>query len=174
MKIQTQIYALVLFLIVIGVASFYYMQKSKIACMDVVKILSQSDEMNKLKKEFQGMEKNLSMKEDTMIVEIQNDMKQFERNNKSYSEKEKKELSERINLKQSQFSKFRQANMEKMDKQKQEATERVVEKINRIASEFAKSKGYKVLLGATGSGNIIYLDKSYDITNDILSLLNHE
>jgi outer membrane protein len=175
MKIQTQIYLLILFILIIGGFLVYnYSLRPRIACMDLVKILSQSNEMTQLKIEFDGIEKNLLAKEDTMIVEIQTDIKEFEKNMKKYSEKEKKELSERINLKQSQFAKFKQANTEKMEQQRIQATEKVVQKINQIASDFAKSEGYKVLLGATGSGNIVYLDETYDITNNILKVLNRE
>lgn len=44
--------------------------------------------------------------------------------------------------------------------------------INAEVENFGKEKGYKYILGANGSGNIMYADDSEDITEEVLKWIN--
>lgn len=44
--------------------------------------------------------------------------------------------------------------------------------LNTHIESFGKDKGYKYILGANGSGNIMYADSSYDITNEVVEFAN--
>jgi outer membrane protein len=53
-------------------------------------------------------------------------------------------------------------------------TQSVLNLVNDYVKEYGKSKGYRYILGATGSGNLVYAQESYDITDDLVKGLNEE
>ena len=53
-------------------------------------------------------------------------------------------------------------------------TQTVINDINDYVKEFGKRKGYKIIFGASGGGNIMYADESSDLTEEVLKGLNAE
>lgn len=53
-----------------------------------------------------------------------------------------------------------------------EYTAQVYERLNNYIQEYGKMKGFRMVLGANGQGNVMYVDKSADITSDIIVFCN--
>lgn len=51
-------------------------------------------------------------------------------------------------------------------------TQTVLEKINKFTADYAKRKGYDIVLGTTLSGNVLHAEPNYDITEDLIIELN--
>ncbi len=65
------------------------------------------------------------------------------------------------------------ANYESSFKEESEKlTQTVLEKINKFTAEYAKRKGYDIVLGTTLSGNVLHAEPNYDITEDLIIELN--
>ena len=140
----------------------------------MIKVVEKSEEINRIMKEFEKKEKNLQAREDTIILELQNDLKEFEKKGGKSTEQERREFSNRLNEKQNQYSQYKKISQQRMEEQRSMASEKVLIKINRIAADIAKSRNYNIILGATGKGNVIYLEESVDITNEVIKILNNE
>ena len=50
----------------------------------------------------------------------------------------------------------------------------MINDINDFVKEYGKKKGYKIIFGASGSGNIMYADEASDLTPIVLEGLNKE
>ena len=50
----------------------------------------------------------------------------------------------------------------------------LLKEINEKVREYGKKKGYNIIFGATENGNVVYGDKRYDITENVLKFLNKE
>jgi len=50
----------------------------------------------------------------------------------------------------------------------------IIAQINSFIQEYAKKKGYDLVLGAEGSGTIYYGSKGLDITDDVLAAMNKD
>lgn len=174
MKIQKQLYVLFTLTLIIIIYCFYIARTSKIVCIDMIKVVEKSEEINRIMKEFEKKEKNLQAREDTIILELQNDLKEFEKKGGKSTEQERREFSNRLNEKQNQYSQYKKISQQRMEEQRSMASEKVLIKINRIAADIAKSRNYNIILGATGKGNVIYLEESVDITNEVIKILNNE
>ena len=89
----------------------------------------------------------------------------------------KKEISlkqELLNNKQQQISSYQQAIQKQIQEEDKKATQTVINDINDYVKEYGKKKGYKIIFGASGSGNIMYADEGTDLTEKILEGLNNE
>lgn len=51
-------------------------------------------------------------------------------------------------------------------------TNEVYAKLNTLISAYGKQKGYKIILGADGQGGVMYVDTTYNITNDMIKYVN--
>jgi outer membrane protein len=168
------IYSLLLLALAFSVYNFIQQKKSKIACIDLVKVLSNNNDMKEINKEFSIKEKALEQKGDTVISEFQNEIKAFEKNIANMTETDKKEFTKRMNTKQSQFMNYKEVNQKKITEQKLQLTQKILDKVNKLAKNYAIKHGYKILLGATGNGSVIYLADTHDITSDIIKELNND
>ena len=89
----------------------------------------------------------------------------------------KKEISlkqELLNNKQQQISSYQQVIQKQIQEEDKKATQTVINDINDYVKEYGKKKGYKIIFGASGSGNIMYADERTDLTEKILEGLNNE
>jgi outer membrane protein len=58
--------------------------------------------------------------------------------------------------------------------QDKKLTSSIIAQINSFVQDYAKRKGYDLVLGAEGTGSIYYGSKSMDITNDVLAAMNKD
>ena len=59
-----------------------------------------------------------------------------------------------------------------LNKRRAALSKPVIDKINAYISDYGKSHNYKVILGATAEGNLLYAQESEDLTQTILDDLN--
>lgn len=54
----------------------------------------------------------------------------------------------------------------------QNKTEAYLEKVQTFISDYAKSNGYDIIYGYNGLNNLLYIDKGYDVTTQVITALN--
>lgn len=88
------------------------------------------------------------------------------------TEKEKNNWSYRLGIAQNEFEKYNQQASEQMQARRAELTKKVLEKINDLIQKYGKENNYKLILGTTEEGSILYGVEKDDLTQTILTLLN--
>ena len=63
---------------------------------------------------------------------------------------------------------------EQSAKEEEKLLKGVYNKINDFMGRYGKEKGYDVILGANGQGNVMYTDHGTDVTDEVLKALNKE
>lgn len=61
---------------------------------------------------------------------------------------------------------------EKFSQLSKEYTAQVYERLNQYIHEFGKDKSFRMIVGANGQGNVMYVDKTADITADLITFCN--
>jgi outer membrane protein len=61
---------------------------------------------------------------------------------------------------------------EKFKELSQQYTNEVYVRLNEYIKTFGKKHGYSMILGSNGDGNVMYVDKSQDITKDLITFIN--
>lgn len=51
-------------------------------------------------------------------------------------------------------------------------TQKVWDRLNKYVKEYSESTDIKILVGGQGTGNVMFVDESIDITNDLLTYVN--
>lgn len=88
------------------------------------------------------------------------------------TEKEKKNWLYRLEVAQGEFEKYNQQASEQMDARKNELSQKVLGKVNDFIQQYGKENKYKLILGTTSEGSILYGEDGDDLTQIILTRLN--
>jgi len=67
---------------------------------------------------------------------------------------------------------YQQAIQKQIQEEDKKTTQTVINDINDYIKEYGKKKGYKIIFGASGGGNIMYASEGADLTQDVLKGLN--
>jgi outer membrane protein len=73
---------------------------------------------------------------------------------------------------QQQFLQYQQAIDEKIQEEDSKMMQEVLNQVNSFVESYALQNDYDLILGTTMSGNVLFGDKSLDITDALLAELN--
>jgi outer membrane protein len=161
--------------LVLAAVSFYYSQKSsEQVYVDVNKLLEGYKRTKVVRAEFEVKAKTLTANVDSLVAGWQKELQDYEKNRSKYSKKELELKQELLGNKQQQINNYQQAIQKQVQEEDKKATQTVINDINDFVKEYGKKKGYKIIFGASGSGNIMYADEASDLTPIVLEGLNKE
>lgn len=109
---------------------------------------------------------------DTLIRDVQMEIKKYERESNSMTSREKELSKQLIQTKQRQAADYQKATTEKATQEDSEMTRRVIDEINAYVKEYGKSHNCMIIFAATEYGNIAYAKNELDVTDEILEALN--
>lgn len=151
---------------------FHFKSEEKMAYVDNMRMVQGYAGTKKATATFEEKRKALQMNVDTLANELEERVKKFGRESSQMTEKERKLAEELLNNKQQQFLQYRDAIQQKIQQEEKKFSDALLVEINGYVKEFGEKSNYKILFGATVSGNIVYANKALDITDEILKGLN--
>ncbi len=165
---------IIIFIGLLLLGTFQIFKKEKTVYVEIGKIMQEYEGMKDARKEYEKKATLWQANGDTLVTQWQEELKDYEKEHSKMTKKER-ELKEEVLLnKQQQINQYREAIKLKMQEEDQLLTQSVVNAINDYLKEYGKAKGYTYILGANGSGNIAYADKSRDVTEKVIEGLNKE
>lgn len=161
--------------IIMSASSFLYLNSSSNQVyVDVNKLIDGYKRTKIVRAEFEVKAKTLNANVDSLMTGWQNDLKTYEKERSNMSEKELELKQEVLGNKQQQINNYQQAIQKQIQEEDKKATQTIVNDINDYVKEYGENNGYKLIFGASGSGNIMYASEGADLTDDILKGLNKE
>ena len=153
---------------------FYSQSSSEQVYVDVNKLLEGYKRTKVVRAEFEKKANVLKSNVDSLVTDWQKELKLYEKERSSYSKKELELKQELLGNKQQQINNYQQAIQKQIQEEDKKATQTVINDINDYVKEYGKEKGYKIIFGANGGGNVMYADESADLTAKVLEGLNAE
>lgn len=161
--------------IILSISTFFISRHSSSQVyVDVNRLLEGYERTKLVRSDFNKKAKALQSNVDSLLTDWQKDLKKYEKERSSYSKKELSLKEELLATKQEQITRYQQAIRKQIQEEDKKSTQTVINDINDLVKEYGKRKGYKIIFGANGGGNIMYADKSSDLTEEILLELNAE
>lgn len=87
---------------------------------------------------------------------------------------EKTAREDKIRKMEENLNKYYQGLQDQAKKTDEEMTQGVLNQINTYVEKYGKEHGYAMIFGTSNTGNILYADSIYDLTDTILAGLNKE
>lgn len=148
-----------------------------IAYVNIDSLLLNYNLYKKLSEELLQQEEKSRGKVTQQAVSLQKEIAEFQKKveNQAFLNAERAQAEQSRLLKQQQELQDLDARLTKelMSKQ-QKMNEQLKASIDSIILEFNKDNKYHLILSNTGNDNILYGNKAYNITNEILKLMNVE
>lgn len=161
--------------IVISISTFLFVNpSSKQVYVDVNKLIDGYKRTKVVRADFEIKAKTLNANVDSLMGDWQNELKIYEKERSKMSTKELELKQELLGNKQQQINNYQQAVQKQIQEEDKKATQTIVNDINDYVKEYGKKHKYTIILGASGSGNIMYASEGADLTDDILKGLNKE
>jgi len=158
--------------IVLGI--LFYTTRQKIGYVDTNLLMGKYKAMDDARAEFEKKAAVWQSNTDTLLMDWQNELKNYEKERTKMTKKEKELKEELLRNKQQQINQYQEAMQMKAREEEQKLTQTVINEVNDYISEYGKKHGYDFILGATGSGNIVFASDTRDLTDVILEGLNKE
>lgn len=162
--------------IVTNCLAFFYLISSrpKIAYVRNLELVYGFNGMKQAQAEYKAQTDAWQANIDTLGLKYQRALADYQKDYKSFSAKEKKEQEDMLSKMEGNLRKYTTAVQDESKSKEAVLTEGILNQINSYVEKFAKSKGYDIVLGSEGKGNILYGTKAYDITEEVLDALNKE
>ncbi len=135
--------------------------KSQLILQDYKEMVAASDQFNGELKMVQG---NL----DT----LQSRCEKLKAQEAQVADKDRKDWAYRLSVAQGEYEKYNQQVSEQMQSRRDELTKKVLANVNDFIQKYGKDNNYKLILGTTDDGSILYGREGDDLTDVILSQLN--
>lgn len=148
-------------------------QKS-LVYVDAQKLVTGYKGMQAARQEFEKKASAWKSNLDTLRVEVETHITNYELKKGSLTVIEKQKTEELIQSKEQQYLNYQQVIQDKVQQEDQELTKKVLDKVNDYIKRYGKEEGYKIILAATQFGNIVYAQEGIDITEEVLKGLNSE
>lgn len=166
-------FPLALIALIASVAAFFVAQsKSDLVYVDINKLVEGYDRTAKEREAFNKKTATLKANVDSLMVNWQNELKDYEKERSSMTRKELELKQELLQNKQQQINNYQQAIQKQIQEEDQKMTQTVINDINAYVKEYGKENRYPIIFGAGGNGNIMYAEDASDLTETILEELN--
>ena len=153
---------------------FYYNSFNELVYVDVNKLMEgyKGTPLEKAKLDLKV--KSLQSNIDSLVSNWQTELKIYEKERTSMTQKELELKQELLRNKQQQINNYQQAIEKQIQEEDQKASQNVINEINDYIEEYGENHRYDIIFGANGAGNIVYANKSTDITQEVLEGLNEQ
>lgn len=166
-------FPLAIIALVISFISFFYFKISnQQVYVDVNKLLDGYERTAIVRADFEKKAASMNANVDSLLGNWQKELKAYEKERASMSKKELALKQELLGNKQQQLNAYQQAVQKQIQEEDKKVTQTIVNDINDFVKEYGAESGYRIILGATGSGTIMYADDEADLTEEILEKLN--
>lgn len=161
--------------LIVSMCSFFYLKSSsQLVYVDINKLMDGYKRTSIEKSKFEEKAKLMQSNVDSLVADWQNELKVYEKERATMSEKELELKQELLGNKQQQINNYQKAIQGKIQEEDQKASQTVINDINDYVKEYGKKHNYRIVFGASGSGNVMYADEDANLTDEVLEGLNSE
>lgn len=157
-----------------AIAIYYAKTSSQLVYVDVNKLIEGYKRTKVVKAEYEKKATTMKTNVDSLLAGWQRELKSYEKERSTLTPKELKLKQELLQNKQQQINGYQETIQKQIEDENKKVTQTVVNDINDYIKEYGKKKGYKIIFGASGTGNIMYADEATDLTEEVLKGLNSE
>lgn len=166
-------------LLIVCMVGFSYLifrdvTKREIVYIDTVRLLNSYKGIEQAKAELEAKAKAYQGRLDTLQSEMSTLATDLNNRAAKLTARERKLMEDLINSKQAQIEQYGGVIKTKIQEDNMALTGKVLTRVNEFVKRYGESKGYRIILATSQSGNIVYGTTEADITDQIIKGLNEE
>ena len=146
--------------------------QNKIAYVDMGTIMMDYEGLKALNQEMEAEKDQLRKEIESLIEPYQLKVEEYYKKVGRLSAAERTAAELALQQEQSAINEQQDKFMQQLEEQRLEGLETINEEIAAYVEEYAKSKGYQLVLGTLGTETVIYAENKLNITQEVLIELN--
>jgi len=165
------------FFLLIGI-SIVSCNQEKTAYVDNQKVVEQYYKLEDMRKRYDNKQEALSKEIDSLAAPFQKLYDEYMAKRESMSESERQQKEQQLRQMQQQVQqqiRARQSQQgQKLQQERGKEADSLIDMMENKIAKYAKDEGYTYIFGSNQSSNILYGDKSKNITDDVINMLNKD
>ena len=161
----------IILLIGIGAVSC---NQDKTAYVENERVVDEYYKLENMRDKYDSKQKSLSKEIDSLAAPFQKLYDEYMEKRESLSDKERQEKEQQLRQMQQQIRAKQNQEGQQLQQQRGEEADSLINVMENKIAEYAKQKGYTYIFGSNQSSNILYGDKSKNITDEVIDVLNED
>jgi len=153
--------------VLVVVLYHFCMKGDKIGYIRTGEVLRSFSGLKLAQKQFESEYKIAKSNADTLLGRVERI-----KGNALLKQRSPREWTERVAKAESELAVYSKSAESQIQARQQQLSKEAVDKVNLFIEDYGKAHRYKLILGSTESGNILYGDVGDDITKEVLEGLN--
>ena len=148
--------------------------QTKIAYIDVEVIMKDYSATKALEEKLKAKQDAFAKQLDSLQGPFQLKVQEYYKAAPQMSPQKRAEAEGALQQEQQFLQARQQQASEELQKENLENSEALTKKVDSFVADYAKAKGFQLIIGTSGKGTVMYGDEKMNVTADILELLNKD
>lgn len=142
------------------------------AYVDTAKLMEENIEAKDIKAKFEAILEEKGKRFDAEVAQFQSEASNFEKNAQQYGMQWAQKKGEELRKKEQYLAQQEQLIVREAQFEGGKEMDSLVKRVKDVIKEYGKEKGYDYIYGTGESANVLYAKDKFDITDEIIKLLN--
>ena len=147
-------------------------EEVKTAYIDTSKLLEEYTEAKDIEAKYKGKSKEMGQELEVEIANFKADAANFQKNAQQNGQAWAQQKGAELQKREQQLSYAQQAMLQKLQQESGAEMDTLVKDVKKFIKTYGKEKGYAYIYGTGESATVLYAQDKYDITKEIIKLLN--
>lgn len=147
-------------------------KEMKTAYVDTSKLLEQYTEAKDIEAKYKAKSEEMGKELEAEVAKFKAEAAHFQQNAKEKGQAWAQENGARLQKKEQELSYAQQAMLQQLQQESGVEMDTLVSSVKKFIKTYGKEKGYSYIYGTGEAVSILYAEDKYDITKEIVKLLN--
>ena len=160
-------------LLIVAIAFvFASCNQTKVAYIDIEVLMKDYEATKSLEITLKEKQEVMAKELDSISAPFQLKVQQYYQKQQKMSAQKRAQTEQELQQEQQFLQSKQQQASQLLQQENQEMSEIITKRVDSFVADFAKLKGYNLVLGTSGQGTVLYGDESLNVTTEILEILN--
>lgn len=144
----------------------------KTAYVDTSKLMDEYTEAKDIEEKYKSKGEEMGKQLEAEVARFRSEAASFQKNAQTYGPQWAQQKGAELQQKEQELSYAQQAILRQLQDESGKEMDSLVKDVKKIIKEYGKEKGYHYIYGTGDAATVLYAKDEYDITNDVIKLLN--
>ena len=144
----------------------------KTAYIDTSKLLQEYTESKDIEAKYKAKSQEMGKELDAEVARFKTDAQNFQKNAQANGQAWAQQKGAELQKREQQISYAQQAMLQQLQQESGAEMDSLVTSVREYIKEYGKEKGYAYIYGTGEAATVLYAEDKYDITNEVVKLLN--
>jgi len=159
-------------ILLIAVITLSSCTQQKIGYVNSSDLMKEYKAVKDLEKEIKDKQTLLQEKYKQVALAFEKEVQEFQSKSKKLSRKKGEARYQELMYKQQQIQQNQQQESAALQQESQDKMDDLIDDMKDLVKEYAVKNSYTYILGTNESGNVLYGEKQFDLTETILDVIN--